>query len=580
MRQAVGRQQEMSEEARAAQAELEAIAEALREAGAATPQLQDDLQELGRLLREVASPELFEQLQEMADGLARTEGRDMRRTLEELAAEQERFVEQLENSLERLRRAAVEQSFRATAADARELGQRERALADALREGGEPAVRERQQAGLSDEARDLEARLSELARRLAEAEEEAARASVNEAGRHAEAATQAMERALHALRQRGQSTSSPQTPGQPDAEAARQADRAGDALERTADQLERAWQQMSSQRAAAVQRVLERASQEALSLSRRQSALGLRMRGSRDEALTELRGDEAALLRGLRILADNIMLQVGGPAPQLRDVVAALGEAFAAAERTAEALASARRTQLTPEVAAEDVVNALNRLALAAMIASQPATEGDDPGQGNVSQQLEQLAQQQAQLNNRASQILPMQLGEGAMGRQLDQLSDGQQEVARGLEDLAGEPGAEDETLGDLEALAEEARQLAERLAGGRLDSETRTRQGRLFHRLLDAGRMLENDEVSEERRSSAPAAIERGEVLPLEPGALGILRYELPLPEHLQQLSPAERDLVLRYFDRLNMGTGQPGPESAGLPIGPSEAPDGGGLE
>ncbi|MDE2772419.1 MAG: hypothetical protein OXI46_01760 [Gemmatimonadota bacterium] len=580
LRQALERQHEMSKEARAARAELESIAEALREAGASDPQLQKDLSELGQLLREATSPELFEQLQEMADGLAQTDSRDARRTLEELAAEQERFREQLQNSLERLRRLAVERNFRAAAEDALELGQRERALADALREGGERAVRERQQAGLSDEARGLQARLSELARSLAELDEEAARASVDEAGRHAETATSAMELTLRTLQQRNESASSAELLERSNTEAARQADRAGEALERTADQLERAWQQMSSQRAAALQRALDRASQEALSLARRQTALGRRMQGSRAEDLTELRGDEAALLQGLRMLADNIMLPAGGPAPQLRDVSAALGEALGAVERTAEALVSARQAPPGPQVAAEDAVHALNRLAISAMMASQPAGDGDDPSQGDVSQRIEQLARQQSQVNNRVSQILPMQLGDGAMGQQLDQLSYGQQRVASGLEYLARHPDAENETLGSLEALAEEARQLAERLAGGRLDPETRMRQDRLFHRLLDAGRMLENDEVSEERRSSAPAAFERGEVLPLEPGALDILRYELPLPEHLQRLSPAERDLVLRYFDRLNMATGRPGLGSAGDPTGPGEALAGGGPE
>ncbi len=580
LRQALERQQGMSEEAWAARAELESIAEALREAGASDPQLQEDLRELGQLLREVTSPELFEQLQEMADGLAETDSRDARRTLEELAAEQERFREQLQNSLARLRRLAVEQSFRTAAADALELGQRERALADALREGGERAVRERQQAGLSDEVRSLQARLAELARSLAELDEEAARASVDEAGRSAEAATSAMELAVRALRRPSQGASSPELLERSSTEAARQADRAGEALERTADQLERAWQQMSSQRVAALQRALDRASQEALSLARRQSALGRQMQGSRAEDLTALRGDEAALLQGLRMLADNIMLAAGGPAPQLRDVVAALGEALGAVERTAQALVSARQAPPGRQVAAEDAVHALNRLAIIAMMASRPAGEGDDPGQGDVSQRIEQLAQQQSQVNNRVSQILPMQLGDGALEQQLDQLSDGQQQVASGLEDLARHPDAENETLGSLEALAEEARQLVERLSGGRLDPETRTRQERLFHRLLDAGRMLENDEVSEERRSSAPAAFERGELLPLEPGALGVLRYELPLPEHLQRLSPAERDLVLRYFDRLNMGTERPGPGSVGDPTGPGEAPEGGGLQ
>ena len=45
--------------------------------------------------------------------------------------------------------------------------------------------------------------------------------------------------------------------------------------------------------------------------------------------------------------------------------------------------------------------------------------------------------------------------------------------------------------------------------------------------------------------------------MLPVGLDALGAIRYTLPSAEQLQQLSTAERELVLRYFDLLNRAAG-----------------------
>lgn len=553
LRQALERQQAMTDEARQARDELEAIAEALREAGASDPEFQSDLLELQELLQEIASPELRERLEQMAAALDQTDAREARRTIEELAREQERFREQLENLLEQLRRAAVEQDFRAMVADVRELGQREQALADALREGGDPELRKEQQTELRDQAQELLEQLDELEQRLAVLEEEAARAGVEEAGREAVQGQQSMEQALRALAEQTRAGERSTQTQRPNPEAAERARAAAEAMQEAAGRLEQARRQMSTERQAALQQLLVQVSQEALSLARRQAELGREMQSARNEQIADLRGAEAALLQGLRSMAENIAVQAQGQASQVRDAVTGIGMAMGAVERTVQALEARRGTVPSPENSAEEAVAALNRLAIATMMAGQPSGEWSDPGQGDVQQRLEQLAQQQGELNNRASQILPMQLGQQAMAQQAQQLARGQEEVAGELENLSQQPGAEGETLGSLEALAEEARQLAEALAGGRLDAESRARQERLFHRLLDAGRTLENDDVSDERQSRTATAFERGDVLPLGPEALGMLRFGLPPAEQLQRLSPAERELVLRYFDRLN---------------------------
>src|SRR6185503_7213201 len=180
-RRALEQQQAMSAEAERARAEIEAIAQALRDAGASDPQLQKDLEELQRLLQEAASPEQRQRLDELAAQLENTDPRQVRSTLDELTSQQERFRQQLEESLEQLRRAAAEQDFRATTEDARELAQRQQALADALREGDRPELRQQQQQELSEQAAGLQERMEQLEQRLEALEEQDAQSGVQRA---------------------------------------------------------------------------------------------------------------------------------------------------------------------------------------------------------------------------------------------------------------------------------------------------------------------------------------------------------------------------------------------------------------
>ena len=168
-------------------------------------------------------------------------------------------------------------------------------------------------------------------------------------------------------------------------------------------------------------------------------------------------------------------------------------------------------------------------------------------------ERLQQIAQQQGSVNQRTGQITPMNLGQQARANQLREAAASQKTIAEQLSELADRPPDQAQTLGDLQALAQEAQALAERLAGEGLDMETLQRQERLFHRLLDAGRSLEKDEFSDDRESSAPGQFERNEVAVLSPEDLGALPFRPPPAAELQRLSPAQRQMVLEYFERLN---------------------------
>jgi hypothetical protein len=545
VRSALEEQMEMSAQAEQARAELEAITRAVREAGASDPQLQQDLAELLRLLEEAVSPEIGERLRQKSRELDDSGANELRQVLDELISQQKRFREQLEKSLEQLRRAAAEHDLRATTEDAHELAQREQALAEALREGGDTELRASQQETLLEDARALDQRLGQLEERLETLEENDAQRGVLRAQDEAAQSQDAMDRAQQTMRERLTSET-----------AADQAEQAHAAMARAAEELEAAQQDMSTRRFRERRVAVARAGEEALALARRQTVVRRLMRGSGPDGMKEQLGVQAALVQGFRNMAGNLEARAGVLSSEVAEVWNRMGEALEALSQTLAYMEGNTRPTSTAQSAAENAVKALNGVALAALASGQ---EGNDRSASvnQVMAQLERLAQQQAQINNQATQITQMQLGQGAMAQQLQRLSESQGDVAGDIRQLAEQPSAEGQVLGDLESLAEEARQLAAQLEGGRLDVETRVRQERLFHRLLDAGRTLENEEFVRERESAAPGVFERGAVLPVGLDALGVLRYALPPAEQLKQLSTAERELVLRYFGRLNRAAG-----------------------
>ena len=541
---ALNDQRRLSEELDSLRGHLADLENLMRETGEAIPGLTDELSDLQELLRDTQMGDLQRRMDELA---AELDGDDLRRAtdqLDALAEDQEALRERLEESLERFRRAAIEQDFRATTEEAAELARQEDALADALREGDRPAERARQQADLEQRAVDLSDRVETLAERLGEVGEEEARAGVREAERSLSESRQGMEEA-RARAERGET-----------AEAAESADGAQQALEEVARQLADAQQRMMQAAADRVRAALETAADDALSLARRQSELRSSMIGSDPAEVASMRVDEASILEGSENLAENLVLASEGAIPAGAGVNEQTGRVIDAVRRTLATMEVRRGGASQPQVAAEAAVNELNLLSLLAQMAAAQLGRGGS-GADDLSEQLEELAQQQGELLNQAGEMMPLQLGEEAMAQQMQNMALGQESIADDLGELATDPSS-DEALGDLERMAEEAAEIAEELAdANRLTPETARRQERLFHRLLDAGRSLEREEYSDERESEEPGSFERPPVGPLSPEQMGVSRFGGPDPEAMRALPPTVRKLVISYFERLNR---QPG--------------------
>ena len=540
--------------------ELEDLRDALRDAGLADPELADRIRDLEELLEQAAPQEEQDALADLEERLSRMDPEELAQALERMALDQEMLRQRLEDSLERFREAALDQDFRATGKEAEELAEQQEILARAMEEGGDPELRAEQQAGLEAEAQALQQRLEDLEQRLQDAGEQNAGAGVQEARHELSQARQQMRQAAMAAMQ-GQQKS-----------AGEQAQQAAGDLSQVAEQMNQAHMQMQMQRMEAIRAALGRTAGDALALARRQSELRGEMNGASPPELAAMRGDEAAIAQGLRSLADNYARGTEMAAPGARDLLTAIGRAMEEIDGTIEAMERPRSQGPSPAAEAEKVVRTLNEVARMALASGQQQGQAQSMASASeqMMQQMQQLAQQQGEIMQDAAALTPMQLGQETMQEQVEEMAGRQEEVAEELREMAeeGERGQEEgDPLGDLSAFAEEARQLAEALAQGRLDPEVIRRQERLFHRLLDAGRTLERDEESEERESERAGAFDREAIDPLGAGALDALRFELPGAAALRALPPAQRALVVRYFERLNGGSRSPdgGPGSGG---------------
>ncbi len=542
--QALEEQSALGDQVDSLRAELNELAESMEDRGMSDPELRDDMEELQELLEQLMSDEAREQMDQLQDSLENISQEEIDQALADLAEQQEEFRQRLEESLEQFRRAAVEQDFRATTSEAEELAQQESAMADALEEGSDPEMRAQQQEALEQRAQELDQRMETLEERLDRLGEEEASEQVQQARQQAQQSQQSMQQA-------SQMTRSGDTQ-----QGAEQAQQAAQQMEQAAQQLSQAQQDMANEMAQQIQEAFEQASSDAMALARQQADVREEMRGASPQEMSELRGDQAAVQQGIRNMAENLSETAGGTGggPD-REVMERMGEALQQAQRTLDAMEEQRNGTPSPRTSSEAVMKALNEVALMAMAAGGQGGQGEGSGdaQQQMSEALESLAQQQGSLMNQTGSLVPMQLGEQAQQRQMEQISRQQQQVGDELEELSQNPDQEGDALGDLEALAQEAEILAQMLAQGRLDPETLRRQEQLFHRLLDAGRSLERDEESTERQSETAGEFERETVLPLTLEALDAFQYALPDAEALNRLPPAQRQLVIDYFERLN---------------------------
>jgi len=263
-----------------------------------------------------------------------------------------------------------------------------------------------------------------------------------------------------------------------------------------------------------------------------------------------VRAEQGAIEEGVERLLEQVRKAAGKNALVPPGIGAALGGAQQQMQRTREAIANATPNAREGAEQAGGAVDALNATAYQ-LIRARGDVESANSGSGlaEALERMAELAKQQGGLGQQGAGLLPM-AGSAAIREQLRMLGAKQRALAEELQKLKG--GGEMPGAGEL---ADEAKELARRLEGGRLDRQIVERQERLFRRMLDAGRTLQGKEEDERKeRVSTPATDDSVHLPPaLRAKLLGDDdRLRVPTWEELQRLSPEERRLVVDYFRRL----------------------------
>ena len=569
-------QRALGERAEELTKEASRLAKELQKAGVLDSAMSQEIREAERLLREAMTPELMKQLRELEQQRQKMSAEELQQSLDKLGQPQKEMREALEKAREMLQRAALEGKMEALKDQAAELAQAQRKFADSANAAQRPGTAKELAERAKAAAQEMKEFLDRLKKEAADAAKDGTQKAASEAEESAKKMQEAMQKAMEQIggkdsaaakgqqqqqagqagqtgqQQMGQQGQQGKEGGQGQTQSGTQqaAKDAADAMQRASDAMGDARQSQVNQWKQELTEALDRSIQETLQMARQQEQVGSQ---ARDGATAQARAEQGALQQGVQQTADRLNQQgqksaLVSPASQR-----AMDAAKQRVEQTTRDLnegASGQQVQNSAQAAADALRQTAASLARDRERAGNSQTASGLP---EFMQQMREMAGQQGQINAQSAQMLPnaAQMAAGAAKEQeAKDLAQKQRQLAQKLEDAA-----DADRSGRADALSREARQLADQIERGMLDQSVIDRQQRLFTRMLDAGRTLEQDQRDESDRREAKSGqgvMSDGPATGAARGAAAV-KFREPTYDELRGLSPEERRLVLDYFRRMN---------------------------
>lgn len=511
-----------------------------------SPETMEKYMELQGLFQNMDTQQLQKALQQMQQAMQQVNPEQLRQALEQVQFSEERFRQNIERTINLLKRIQVEQKMDEVTKRATELAEDQKELAKAADSAGtRPEELAKRQEELSADEQRLQQEASDLQQRMEEFFTEMPAEKLAELNKQLadQRLDQAMQQAAQQMRQ-GDMRSAQQTQS-----------KAQQALQQFAQQMSALQQEMLQNQAAQTMNALRRATTDLLEISRDQETL-------RNEARTapanspQLRQNAQGQLRAAQDLT-NVISNLGELAQRSFAVTPAMGKALG------DALSKMQSAMRDLEgrngaMASQDqtgAMAALNGAAQEVQQALQTMMEGSEgmPGGMGLMQQLQLMAGQQRSLNLQTQQMGGMD----AMQRAAEaaRLSREQEAIRKSLEQLDRESRSGDGTeraLGDLRQIAEDMQEVVRQLQQDGADPETIRRQERILSRLLDASRSMQERDFERRRRATTGRTIERE-----SPGgatqeaARSRLRDDL-LRALEQGYTRDYQELIRKYFEEL----------------------------
>ncbi|MCU0453503.1 MAG: DUF4175 domain-containing protein [Bacteroidetes bacterium] len=510
-----------------------------------SPETMEKYMELQSLFQEMDTKALQDALRQMQQSMQNIDREQLRQALEQAQFSEERFRQNLERTINLLKRIQVEQKMDEVVKRADDLAKQqaeEGRKADSLGRSTEELAKRQEE--FAEAQREMEAAAQDLQRRMEEFFTEMPAEQMMKLNESLEAQQlgEMMRQAAQDMRQGNMN-------------AARQKQQnAQRSLEQFAQQMNALQRQMLQKQAAQTMNALRRATADLLQVSEDQEALRNQARSAPSNS-PQLRQNAQGQQRAMQDLG-NVISSLGEEAQRsfavTPGVAKALGQAMTQMQSAMRDLEGRNGTMASQDQTS--AMSSLNSAAQQVQDALQQMMQGSDgsPGGMGLMQQLQMMAGQQQSINLQTQQMGNMEMMQRAA--EAARLAREQDAVRKSLEQLEREARASttgERALGDLQQVAEEMREVIRQLERNNASPETIRRQERILSRLLDASRSMQERDFERRRRATTGRTIVRPGPTAVEPQGRSRLREELDRALE-QGFARDYQELIRRYFEAL----------------------------
>ena len=514
------KQDELQKKINDLQKNIEDMASKLNENKAISQETLQKYMELQKLLKEVNSPELRKLQEQMEKALQNMSKDQLEQAMKNTKFDEEQFKKSIERTMKILKRLQAEQKTDAIQKRAEELLKKQDELNKETENSNLNNSEKRdqlakEQNNLQKDLKNIDTDLKDLEKLMKEIGDDMPMQDLNKAMEDLNSSETSgeMENAQQQINQGNQS------------KAGKSQQKAKSNLSKFSESMKSLKQKMQNNVTNEAIRKMQKSMNDLLELSKEQESLK-QQAGNLDyhsSQIPELTDQQMQLLQSLKNVASSMMelseksfaftpqmaQEMGNAMHQMQNSIQQLNNrsTTASGQSQNEAMSSMNK-------AAAQMQSMLNAMQNKSGQCDNPGGQGQGQAQGqgmSFSQRMQQLAQQQQGINGSMEQMMGSQSKDGKMSPQqqaeLGRIAKEQGNAKKAIEELAKEQkqmGGERLSLGDLDKIAQEMKEVMTDMQSGNITPETLQRQERILSRLLDANLSMNERDYEKNRESKS----------------------------------------------------------------------------
>ncbi len=510
-KQALEKQQNLAKELEELSKEMGDNLEKLEDNRLVGEQIAEKMQELQKLMEEIAPPELKEAMQKLQAALEKMDPDELKKALEQFQMTAEQLLENLDRALALMQKLALEQKMDMLVQMAEKITEQQNNInenAEAAQDSVSQADELQPQKNNSDEFDALKNQFSQLQQMDQELdmvppkEEQEASDKVNDPK-----IPEGFEEMKSGLCQGSKG------------DCKNKGKKLHKKLSEMTEALKAAQQAMQQEQKMEIAKKMQKAAQDLLYLSGRQETLLDSTRAY------ENTGD------GLRNMASGQM-QIAGASSRVAELISELSKETMFVNIALMRLLGLtlsdmkdatghldRRSSQAAILSEQSAMSNLNKTVFMLMQArDQAMSSGSGSGMQEMLQQMKQMSEMQAGINDQTMSMMPkpgMQMNLGQQQAMRD-LAAQQEMLRRQLDEMNEQFGKQGEMLGRLDQLGEEMKKVVEDMNRSEVNRETVERQEGILSRMLDAQKSVNRRDYSKKRQAEQGSeVVRRSPVLP-----------------------------------------------------------------